>query len=84
MRKHHKNKRWKEDDMNEAPHQQSDAESGSLDRFLIAQESEFQEVLIELKASRKWSQRMWHTFRQIAGLGLWGYPATYFSQYRNR
>ena len=41
-----------------------------LDRFLKAQEKDYQLALAEVKAGRKRSHWMWYIFPQIAGLGF--------------
>jgi len=41
-----------------------------LNRFLEAQERDFEVALSEIKASRKRSHWMWYVFPQIDGLGL--------------
>ncbi|MBD1395662.1 DUF1810 domain-containing protein [Pontibacter sp. JH31] len=42
----------------------------NLDRFLNAQESDYQVALSEIKNCRKRSHWMWYIFPQIAGLGF--------------
>jgi uncharacterized protein (DUF1810 family) len=41
----------------------------NLDRFVRAQESDYERVLEEIKAGRKRSHWMWYVFPQFAGLG---------------
>jgi len=43
--------------------------SDPLNRFVIAQDPVFEQVLSELRAGRKQSHWMWFVFPQIAGLG---------------
>lgn len=43
-----------------------------LDRFLIAQEKDFEKALSEIKSGKKRSHWMWYIFPQIAGLGFSG------------
>jgi uncharacterized protein (DUF1810 family) len=41
-----------------------------LDRFLVAQEVQYDAALAEIRDGRKRSHWMWYVFPQIAGLGL--------------
>lgn len=41
----------------------------SLDKFLIAQDSDYQKALQEVKSGKKVSHWIWYIFPQIAGLG---------------
>jgi uncharacterized protein (DUF1810 family) len=41
-----------------------------LDRFIAAQNSIYEQVLVELKQGRKTSHWMWFIFPQLSGLGL--------------
>jgi uncharacterized protein (DUF1810 family) len=48
-----------------------------LNRFIIAQESCYQQVLTEMKNGKKTSHWMWYIFPQIAGLGKSGTAKKY-------
>lgn len=41
----------------------------TLDRFLLAQENDFQTALFEIRSGKKRSHWMWYIFPQITGLG---------------
>jgi uncharacterized protein (DUF1810 family) len=41
-----------------------------LDRFVRAQEADYQRALAEIRSGRKHSHWMWYVFPQFAGLGL--------------
>lgn len=41
----------------------------TLDRFLLAQENDFQSALSEIRSGKKRSHWMWYIFPQITGLG---------------
>jgi uncharacterized protein (DUF1810 family) len=41
-----------------------------LDRFVRAQEAEYERALTEIRGGRKRSHWMWYVFPQVAGLGL--------------
>ena len=41
----------------------------TLDRFLLAQENDFQTALSEIRSGKKRSHWMWYIFPQITGLG---------------
>jgi uncharacterized protein (DUF1810 family) len=41
-----------------------------LDRFVQAQEADYEQALMEIKAGRKRSHWMWYIFPQIEGLGF--------------
>jgi uncharacterized protein (DUF1810 family) len=47
----------------------SDNDPADLNRFILAQESQFEEALAELASGQKRSHWMWFIFPQIAGLG---------------
>lgn len=47
----------------------SDSDRYNLERFLVAQAGEFEQVLFELRAGMKTSHWMWFIFPQIRGLG---------------
>ena len=49
----------------------------SLDRFLVAQESCYQEVVRELKEGRKKTHWIWFIFPQLQGLGQSEYSQYY-------
>ena len=49
----------------------------SLERFVLAQNTCFDEVLEELRSGRKTSHWIWYVFPQIAGLGFSEYSAYY-------
>jgi uncharacterized protein (DUF1810 family) len=49
----------------------------SLDRFLVAQESCYQEVIQELKEGRKKTHWIWFIFPQLQGLGHSEYSQYY-------
>lgn len=42
----------------------------NLDRFLQAQETQYEQALSEMKAGRKRSHWMWYIFPQYKGLGF--------------
>jgi len=44
--------------------------NSDLNRFLTAQESDYQQALSEIKSGRKQSHWMWYIFPQYKGLGL--------------
>lgn len=44
--------------------------SGTLDRFLVAQENSYDNALREIRAGRKRSHWMWYVFPQLDGLGM--------------
>lgn len=46
------------------------AQSGNLQRFLDAQQSDYEIALSEIKNGRKRSHWMWYIFPQISGLGF--------------
>lgn len=46
-----------------------DAQAFALQRFVVAQEAVYAEVLRELRSGRKRSHWMWFIFPQLAGLG---------------
>ena len=48
-----------------------------LNRFKIAQEGCYQQVLTEMKNGKKTSHWMWYIFPQIAGLGKSGTAKKY-------
>ena len=45
-------------------------DENNLERFLAAQEGDYEKALAEIKNGRKTSHWMWYIFPQIAGLGL--------------
>ena len=49
----------------------------SLERFVLAQNTCFDDVLEELRSGRKTSHWIWYVFPQIAGLGFSEYSAYY-------
>lgn len=44
--------------------------ANDLDRFLTAQEDDYEDALAEIKAGRKRTHWMWYIFPQIVGLGF--------------
>jgi uncharacterized protein (DUF1810 family) len=53
----------------ESESEMNEADSFNLERFVIAQEPVFKNVLAELTAARKRSHWMWFVFPQLRGLG---------------
>ena len=41
-----------------------------LDRFVRAQEADYERALAEIRSGRKRSHWMWYVFPQVAGLGM--------------
>jgi uncharacterized protein (DUF1810 family) len=48
----------------------SAADPYDLNRFVEAQEYDYQQALSEIKSGRKYSHWMWYVFPQLAGLGF--------------
>lgn len=56
--------------MSESHHSETDSDPHDLNRFVQAQEGDYEQALREIRSGRKQSHWMWYIFPQYDGLGV--------------